>query len=189
MEPIRNLKDYMLYRSILRDVNRLVQYYEKETDDPHDHTYLVQFAKRRLLSTKYKTLDGKNGRKVSIKYASDQQINSTFRKEFSNPKESISMPEYLKTTTRNWYEIRIKNFEKNLESLLPETASPDSLIAAEYIAKGKNNSQRAEMMHQILDKKLKGLPANDLDRIWNTYFPQSDIVTLLKSYSAFDNKP
>jgi hypothetical protein len=187
LEPIRNLKDYMKYRSILREVNDLILYYDEWKDDTHDHTPRIQIAKRKLLKTKKPYLFGENGRKINIDNASDQKVNSDFRKAFSKPKEGLGMPEYLKTKTKDWYEKRIKDFEESLKDFLPEIAPTHSLIAAEFIAKEKHHEDRADLLHQTLEQRLSKCSQPELESIWQTYFPQSDIRSLLKSYSAFDN--
>jgi hypothetical protein len=183
MEPIRTLKDYLQYKSILQDVGSLVRYYTKYEDDVHHDDWQMQNAKRRLLKTKYQTLYGKGGRKISIDSASDQQVNSAFRNAFS--KRDLKMPHYLRTITKPWYETRIKNYESRVKSILPGTASLNELISAEYLAKTEGDHGKAEHLHDTIEKKLSSCSNEQLKELWKSYKPAGAI---LLDYSAFSSR-
>jgi len=185
MEPIRTLADYLGYKSILADVEGMIRYYARYNDDVHNDTWTS--AKRRLLKTKYQSLYIGGGRKISIDSASVQKINMAFTNSFSKKGEGIDVPKYLETVTKPWYESRINNYEAGLESILPEagTATLDTLLTAEQVAKIKHNGERAETLHQAIEQKLSGLSSIQLKEIWNSYRTQSSVQVRLMEYDAF----
>jgi hypothetical protein len=186
MEPIRTLADYLGYKSILADVEGMIRYYARYTDDVHNDTWTS--AKRRLLKTKYQSLYTKGGCKISIESASTQQINMAFANSFSKRGEGINMPDYLKTITKPWYESRIKNYEATLRSLLPSASSLNKLLAAEQLAKVENNSEKAEELHQTIEDKLSQCSKRELVDIWNSYKAAPGIQTgILIEYYRFQD--
>nr|MCK4930302.1 DnaD domain protein [Nanoarchaeota archaeon] len=179
MDPLRTWKDYLEYRTLLNYVNHLINYYEKHKESVHDSISDIQISKRELLKTKYKAPNGPNKAKISIDNATDQQINLAFRNSFS--KKNVSMPAYLKTITRRWYESRIKNYEDRIRDANISTSLSD-LIASEQLAQRENDSERVEELHQNIEQRLSSCISEELKEIWDTHKPH---IHILEKYTAF----
>ena len=180
MEPLHTWKDYLKYKTLLNHVNALISYYEKYKEDVHNNIPEVQTAKRELLKTKYKTLNGPDRTKISIENATNQQVNMAFKKAFS--KKDKEMPEYLKIITKPWYETRIRNYETKLRSMLPSAVPLEQAIAAEQLALREHNHTRADKLHSTIEERLEACSQEELKQIWDAYKPH---INILLQYSAF----
>ena len=191
MEPINSYPKYLNYKTLLNYVNTLIEYYKHREYNIHNHVYELQKAKRELLKTKYKTLIGPNGKKISIDKATDQQINRVFKKAFSET--HIAIREYLKTKTKPWYETRIKNYENKLRRINPQDIKPEpeslekAIIAEEILRKHPEkeaDKEKADKLRETIEQKLEKCSKDKLGKILDAYKPN---IVILLQYSAFKN--
>ena len=182
MEPLHTWKDYLNYKTLLKHINDLIKYYDRYNDDVHNRIGEIQTAKRELLRTKYKTLTGLKGAKISINNATNQQINMAFKNAFS--KKGVKMEHYLKTITKPWYEVRIKNFEDRIRKISP-IAPLEQIIAAKQLAIRDNNHARADGLHKTIEQRLNQCSKKELKQIWDAYRPH---IHPLMEYAAFKDQ-
>jgi len=109
-------------------------------------------AKKALLKTKYQRLYIKGGKKKNIEECSVVRINKAFKKSFL----------YLKGTI-DWYDSRIKNYEKKIRQANGSSPITD-IVGAIGLAKEEKDDSRLEYLTERLGMVTQDMNEEELTR-------------------------
>jgi hypothetical protein len=161
--------EYRSYKGLVKSIDFLISHYRRapeKADDMNESDPKVLEAKRNIILTIYKTLNGPDGIKIPVEYSHNRRINHVFERLFSDDKKS--MPTYLKKIAKDLFLSKISDYEeKTLTGA--NTGSIYNMIVAEQMARTKGLTRVERSLHETIDQKLEAASSPVIETLAKTF--------------------
>ncbi len=185
--PIKDYNQYLSYREALKAIDVLVKYYQRnprKADDVNDGDKEAIDAKKKLVRTLYKTLNGVGGADVTIADSGNKRINRVFLKYFSDKENKTILRKHLESTVSSQYKHHISSYQEHVLTALPTAPLTDLVAGVEvtghkikemeknpekrYSRETRSETARylslAQRLNQTIESRLETEPIKNIAR-------------------------